>query len=663
MIAIAGGRAPAATQNDDLAALSLEQLMGMDIHSVYGASKYEQRVTQAPSSISIVTAEDIRRFGYNDLADVLRSVRGLYVTNDHNYTYIGIRGFLRPGDYSTRVLVLIDGHRMNDNIYDSGSVGRDVMPDVELIERVEVIRGPSSSVYGSSAFLGVINVVTKRGADLDGGELGAEAGSFDTYRTRAVYGDKFANGVDWLASASYYDSGGEDFYYGEFDQRSSADERAANNGIAAGLDDEHAAKFFSSLRYAGFSASVYFSDRGKQVPTASYETIFNDPGARTNDRRSYVELDYTHQFSDVTNLRARGFYDEQSYHGIFPYDYAAPGDPPSRTLFHDYVKGEWAGTEVQLTTTFAQRYTLVVGGEYRYNLREDQYSFDDVEPRFVYVDSKEASSVGGVFAQGEARLRDDLSVTAGVRHDHYGEAVGGATNPRLAVIYNPSAGSALKALYGEAFRAPNPYERFYYPDPAIERGLDPETIRTYELAYERYISSTYRLSVSAYQYRIKGLITQTATAAGIIYFDNIDDVRARGVELELEGTYGNGTIVRGSWTVQRSKDADSGFELSNSPHQLAKLNASTPLFGSQLFAALELQYNASSVTLERTRSPSFVLTNFTLNTHDLWSAVELTGGIYNLFDVDHPFPSADEHAQATLQQAGRSYGGRIVVRF
>ena len=89
-----------------------------------------------------MTAEDIRRFGYTSLADVLRGVRGLYVTNDRNYTYIGVRGFLRPGDYTTRVLVLIDGHRLNDNVYDSGSVGRESMLDVELIDRVEVIRGP-----------------------------------------------------------------------------------------------------------------------------------------------------------------------------------------------------------------------------------------------------------------------------------------------------------------------------------------------------------------------------------------------------------------------------------------------------------------------------------------------------------------------------------------
>ena len=179
-------RGIAAVDEADLGDLSLEQLMDFNVESVYGASRYEQRVTQAPSSITIITAEEIHRFGYTSFADVMRSVRGLYVSEDRNYSYLGVRGFLRPGDYSTRVLVLIDGHRMNDNIYDSGAVGRDGAIDVELIERVEFIRGPSSSVYGSSAFFGVINIVTKQGHEIDGFELAQEAGSLNTYRTRAT---------------------------------------------------------------------------------------------------------------------------------------------------------------------------------------------------------------------------------------------------------------------------------------------------------------------------------------------------------------------------------------------------------------------------------------------------------------------------------------------
>ncbi len=177
-----------------LASVSEESLLFQEIPSVYGASKFEQKVTQAPSSVSIVTSQDIKKNGYRTLADILRSVSGFYVTYDRNYNYIGVRGFGRPGDYNTRVLLLIDGHRTNDNIYNQAAIGTEAILDVDLIDRVEIIRGPGSSLYGSNAFFGVINIITRRGRDLKGTEVSGEAGSFNTYKGRLSYGNRYQNG-------------------------------------------------------------------------------------------------------------------------------------------------------------------------------------------------------------------------------------------------------------------------------------------------------------------------------------------------------------------------------------------------------------------------------------------------------------------------------------
>ena len=122
-----------------------EKLLLHEVPSVYSASKYEQKVTEAPSSVSIVTADEIKKFGYRTLADIIRSVRGFHVTYDRNYSYVGVRGFAPPGDYNTRLLLLVDGHRVNDNVYDMAFVGTEFVLDVDLIERVEIVRGPSSS--------------------------------------------------------------------------------------------------------------------------------------------------------------------------------------------------------------------------------------------------------------------------------------------------------------------------------------------------------------------------------------------------------------------------------------------------------------------------------------------------------------------------------------
>src|ERR1017187_10422870 len=148
--------------------MSLEDLMKVDIDSVYGASGYKQKVADAPASITIITGDEIRRYGYRTLADALRDVPGFYVIYDRVYDYLGERGFGRPADYNSRFLLLVDGHRVNDNLFDQAFIGNDFPVDVDLIDRIEVIRGPNSSLYIASALLGVINVVTKPVHELQG---------------------------------------------------------------------------------------------------------------------------------------------------------------------------------------------------------------------------------------------------------------------------------------------------------------------------------------------------------------------------------------------------------------------------------------------------------------------------------------------------------------
>lgn len=110
----------AAESVPDLSEASLEQLSNI---KVYSASKHLQDTKEAPSSVTVITADDIQQHGYRTLADVLQSVRGFFATYDRNYTNLGVRGFARPGDFDTRILLLVDGHRLNDNVYDQSHGG------------------------------------------------------------------------------------------------------------------------------------------------------------------------------------------------------------------------------------------------------------------------------------------------------------------------------------------------------------------------------------------------------------------------------------------------------------------------------------------------------------------------------------------------------------
>src|SRR4029077_7981851 len=123
------------------------------------------------------------------LANILQSVRGLNVSYNRSHSFVGVRGFNR-GDDNSRILVLVDGHRINNSLSDSANIGTEFILDVDLIERVEIIRGPGSSLYGNNAFFGVINVITRKGGDMTGtgAEVSGEGASAESYKGRATYG-------------------------------------------------------------------------------------------------------------------------------------------------------------------------------------------------------------------------------------------------------------------------------------------------------------------------------------------------------------------------------------------------------------------------------------------------------------------------------------------
>lgn len=647
----------------DLADLSIEELMQVRVDSVYGASKHEQKVTQAPSSVTIVTADEIRRFGYRTLGDVLRGVRGFYVSDDRNYQYIGVRGFLRPGDYNSRILLTIDGHRMNDSVYDGAYAGREGVIDLELIERVEVIRGPSSSLYGSSAFFGVINIITKRGGQFGGVELGGEGGTSDTQRGRVTYGARYANGLEWLVSGSQYKSDGPArLYYPQFDQRISDNPLAGNDGVANDLDDEDAQSFFTKMSYGSWTLAGYFNDRNKQVPTASFDTIFNDPREETRDRRGYVELNFARRLSETLDLQARAYYDDYLYRGAYPYDVAAQGDPPDPVLYRDSAIAKWFGSEWQLTARLSGGHTLQVGAEYRDNRREYQDAYYDFEPRSYDLQDDRSSDTLGMYVQDELRLHQKLALTAGLRFDRYAENFGSTLNPRMGLIYSPSPTATLKVLYGQAFRAPNAFERFYNPEQANQPELNPETIKTYELVYEQYFGHRYRAGAAVYYYDVSELITQTQTGLGDLYFANLDDVRAAGIELEAEGKFDSGARLTVSYALQKAKDEASGLELSSSPRHLAKAHLTVPL-QADLLASLELQYNGASRTIRAARSDDFLVANLTLLSQKLVRGLEISAGVYNVFDERYGYPGSADNVQDVIEQNGRTVQGKLTYRF
>jgi len=639
-----------------------ESMLFQEIPSVYGASKYEQKVTEAPSSVSIITSSDIKKYGYRTLADILRNVRSFYITYDRNYSYVGVRGFGRPGDYNSRILLLVDGHRTNDNIYDQAFVGTEGLVDVDVIDRVEVIRGPGSSLYGSNAFFAVINVITKRGRDVKGAEVSGEAGSFKTYKGRLTSGDRYQNGLEAIISGTGYDSKGDKLYFSEFDPANpAADPRAANGGVTDHTDYDKAQNYFSKISLQDFTFEGAYSSRTKGIPTGAFGTDFNDPANKTKDERSFVDVKYDHSLGGRTDLEARVYYDYYRYNG----DYAYFTDPTVASLNKDWGYGNWWGSEVRLTQKFADMHRAIIGAEYQGNIRQDQGNYY-IDGSSTWEDRRR-SRIWAAYLQDEITFSKQWMLNAGVRYDHY-STFGGTTNPRLALIFNPTEKSAVKALYGSAFRTPNAFE-LYYTSPgtnAPNPNLKPEKIKTYELVYEQYLGEGFRASVAGFQYQIEDLINQVdaGTGTGETMFDNIDKVNAKGAELELDNKWSSGIEGRFSYTIQRAEDKVTGEPLTNSPAQLAKLNLSAPVVKEKVFFGVEEQYMSRRRTLNGVYADGFYITNVTLFTQNLVNRLDVSASVYNLLNKKYSDPvSLDLAPIDALRQDGRMYRLKLTYAF
>lgn len=237
---------PAHAQVPDSTAgsLSLDDLLSMPIST---AAKYEQTVSEAPASVSVITAQEIEQYGYRTITEALSHLPGFYVSYDRNYSYIGVRGFSRPSDYNNRILMLLNGHTVNENYFDG--ILTETMPDLRAVERLEVIRGPGSALYGSNAMFAVVNVVTKTGRSLDRVATEVGVASYGARTVGAEFGRELANGLDIFLSGSRGDLGGQSLYFPEFDDPST------NDGVSEDVDWEEYYRFYGTASFRRFTLS------------------------------------------------------------------------------------------------------------------------------------------------------------------------------------------------------------------------------------------------------------------------------------------------------------------------------------------------------------------------------------------------------------------------
>ena len=635
----------------DLSEASLEELTNIQ---VYSASKHLQSTSEAPASVTVVTADEIQKYGYRNLADVLRSVPGFYVTYDRDYTFVGVRGFGRLGDWNSRILVLIDGHRTNNNILGQAMLGNEFLVDVDMIERVEIVRGPGSSLYGANAFFAVINVITRTTKQVKDWELSFQTGSFGTNEGRATYGHQFHD-LGVLLSGTFYDSQGQTLFFPQFNTP------ANNNGVTSDTDYESYKHILATLTFHGFTLQGLFSTRDKGVPTAYFGAVFNDPRDFNIDSHQYLNLDYQHPIGKW-QLDAATSYDQARLQGPVPEAPLLPGDPVVLSTYS--FRGNWWTGEVKVSRDLFERNRLTLGSEVRDNLRQDQG--DLLNPPNVFAPEPNSSLITALYAQDEFGITSRLTLNAGVRYDHY-STFGGTTNPRAALIYRAAEKTVLKLLYGNAFSAPDVYETspdfgiFYDDNPKLK----PERIQSLETRVEQGLGQYFQLSGGVYRNRISDLISLVLNPSDQDFqYQNAGSAQAVGMDVEISGRATNGLQGKASFDYVDTYDERAGHPaLDNSPAPMAKLNVSIPLAGQRLFAGVEGQFLGRRLTLLQNSLSSYQVFNFTLLGHAVGKHLDVAASVFNVLDKKYFDPGRPEDPEDSIQQDGRSVRIKITGRF
>jgi outer membrane receptor protein involved in Fe transport len=658
---------------DEQAALTGIELS--PIRQVAAVSRMSEDADEAPSSLTIIDGREIRAFGYPTIAEALRGVRGVSLNDDRAYVSAGIRGIGDPNDYGNRLLVLSDGLSLNDNLLNSSYLGTDGRVDLHDIDRIEVVRGPGSLLYGTGAFSGVVNLVP-RGQDHPS-NVHASAGTNGHGVARGRVGGQynFADDGGFWASAAASRSDGFDLPVELIAPGAGEPVQTASRTDAFG-----AAGTAGRLWYGPLNAQFHYHQREQFIPVGAVASAFNDPRTVYLDRRVAGEVRYEPSWS-LVDLSTRAHVHHYRFHGFYV------AEAPDPHLVEDYF-GSWFGAEARARIKPLDELHVTLGGEVQIHpvasMVGDEADDQQVPlPAARYLDEERPYNFGAAYALVDVVPFDWFRGTGGVRFDFY-DTFGAIVVPRGALLFKPAPGGVLKLMFGRAFRAPSVYEQYYNDggfsqvpgqDPDRDLSLRPESIYSAEIEYLQRFAEDWVAVGSVHGSYVEDLITTVLDPIGpdvIRYANDPSPVGALGGEVELRHEWRQGWMLSGFYGYQRTRllepatpELRSNPRLNNAPQHWAGTRAVAPIYGDLARIGLRASLEAPrriDLASDDVTVPAIVV-DAALSGEASAYGLSYVLGIYNLFDWRYEYPVADTFASRTIVQNGRTVLLDLVYRY
>ncbi len=642
--------------------------------SVNAASGTSESVNQAPASVSLISSKEIEAFAYKGTADALSGTRGIYYSNDLTYRTIGINGYASFGQFGNRTLVQLDGHTLNDNWVEASYHEFELLSDIYGLDRIEVVRGPNSVLYGSGAFQGVVNYASPDPADkFQTSRVGGTALSDGTARLYAHVREPFEDGGLQLWAAGVAGQGRDFVSPARVGSSDFPDGRAEDQG------DFTAYTLHARGAWKDFTVAAFLHNRDQQAAGAAYETLYNVKRQRESDTRGYLDLRYERDF-DAFELNARAYYDVYTYRGRFPYAPEDGGD------LKDSFDGQWGGLDLKGTFKPFAGARWTVGTEFVRHFQQNTQSEYTVDGEVLNLETP-FTKISAL-----AVLRQDIGksfgIWAGARYDIWlfdalpspdgnGEESREIPNinPRFVVIYNPVESSTIKGIVSRGFRAPSVYELTYNDGGFTQESapdLDPESILTFEVEYTQNLMLGWDAVLDLYVNKIESRVE--AVGEGLetdpVQFQNSDaDLWTAGLGLELRRNFFKGWMLAGQYSLQQTREGDlsdvfsSEDEIPNSPAHLASLKVVVPLIGQSLNMANRIRYESPRLDREANKTEHVILWDLVFTGSATVVPVSYAFRIENLLDWRHSHPVGDEFLDLTLQQQRRTFILDLSVQF
>ena len=671
--------------------LSLDELLGNIVES---ASKKKERLAATPSNVYVITQDMIEDYGCQDIGDALGMVPGIYITNDYSLSQIGVRGVSDYADWNSHVLVLVDGRPINEQYGGTNSIDATGL-DIDNIQRIEVIKGPSSSLYGSNAFYGMVNLISKKPAENSIVVSSRHNSRLNSTTISTSLSKRLSPDALFSLDGSMTDQNGSKLYFQSFSDLSdislmTQDEDGYNqyyldsSSFTGGYSDRkntiNKYALRSNFKYRNFYASFHYSNMHTGIAQSMWGSLFNSSKNKFKERRMGADIGFDHSFSENFDLKSRVGYFHYTWSDDVHYNYNVWETDPAYLpgpIWKDWELDESYFAESQAMISVTPFYELVFGGEVqihrvRQESGETEATGEIILENVIPEESIENNGrIYNLYVQNEFTVSPRLKVVGGLHLNHYTYTTG-KTMPKGAVVFNPYKGGTYKLIFARGFRSPTFYEltftdgEFYAANP----NLKPELMTNYEFCNSHSLQHGFSVDLSVSYNRVLNQIAQAVVdesdpqhpggdfLSEVLQFQNIGERDIWSAELAFRRNSVYRLSGFASFTYQKVEQKDevtSSVRQFNSPEWLATAGLTYRFSSDKSLISGKVSFIDRRYAWDETLLPVTWTVDGSFRTNNLFMGIDLTIGIKNILNRENQIPLAVDYAPSTtIQGPGRA---------